>query len=131
MCLHYGQEIFEGLKAYRGPENEIYFFRPQENIKRMNASAEKLCMPAMDEDLFMEAMKKLVILEKDWIPRGAGTSMYIRPAMIATEAALGVHPSSEYLFLSWWDRWERITHRAFLPRKCLFPKNTFGLCGAG
>lgn len=98
MCLHYGQEIFEGLKAYRGPNDEIYFFRPQENIKRMNASAERLCMPAMDEDLFMEAMKKLVLLEKDWIPHGEGTSMYIRPTMIATEPALGVHPANEYLF---------------------------------
>ena len=98
MCLHYGQEIFEGLKAYRGPKSEIYLFRPQENIKRMNSSAERLCMPPMEENLFMEAMKKLIILEKDWIPHGAGTSMYIRPTMIATEAALGVHPASEYLF---------------------------------
>ena len=98
MCLHYGQEIFEGLKAYRGPKGEIYLFRPQENIKRMNSSAERLCMPPMEENLFMEAMKKLIILEKDWIPHGAGTSMYIRPTMIATEAALGVHPASEYLF---------------------------------
>lgn len=98
MCLHYGQEIFEGLKAYRGQDGSIYLFRPQENIKRMNASAERLCMPPMDEKLFMEAMKKLVILEKDWIPHGAGTSMYIRPTMIATESALGVHPANEYLF---------------------------------
>ncbi|MDI6742720.1 MAG: branched-chain amino acid aminotransferase [Smithella sp.] len=98
MCLHYGQEIFEGLKAYRGQDDAIYLFRPSENIKRMNASAERLCMPPMDENLFMEAMKALVILEKDWIPHGEGTSMYIRPTMIATEAALGVHPSLEYLF---------------------------------
>ncbi len=98
MCLHYGQEIFEGLKAYRGPQNEIYLFRPAENIKRMNLSAERLCMAHIDENLFMEGMKKLVLLEKSWIPHGAGTSMYIRPTMIATEAALGVHPSSEYLF---------------------------------
>jgi branched-chain amino acid aminotransferase len=98
MCLHYGQEIFEGLKAYRGPKGEIYLFRPTENIKRMNLSAERLCMPSMDENLFMEAMKKLVILEKDWVPHGEGTSLYIRPTMIATEAALGVHPANEYLF---------------------------------
>jgi branched-chain amino acid aminotransferase len=98
MCLHYGQEIFEGLKAYRGQDGAIYLFRPMENIKRMNSSAERLCMPPIDENLFLEAMKKLVILEKDWIPHGAGTSMYIRPTMIATEAALGVHPSNEYLF---------------------------------
>ncbi len=98
MCLHYGQEIFEGLKAYRGPKGEIYLFRPTENIKRMNVSAERLCMPLMDEEIFLEAMKKLVILEKDWIPHGEGTSLYIRPTMIATEAALGVHPANEYLF---------------------------------
>ena len=98
MCLHYGQEIFEGLKAYRGPDGAIYLFRPRENIKRMNSSAERLCMPLIDEELFFDAIRKLVILEKDWIPRGAGTSLYIRPTMIATEAALGVHPAGEYLF---------------------------------
>lgn len=98
MCLHYGQEIFEGLKAYRGPNNEIYLFRPQENIKRMNASAERLCMAQIDEALFLEALKKLVVLEKEWIPKTKGSSLYIRPTLIATEAALGVHPANEYLF---------------------------------
>lgn len=98
MCFHYGQEIFEGMKAYRGRSGEIYLFRPMANISRMNASAERLCMPAVDPDLFMDATIKLVLLEKDWIPRGAGTSLYIRPTMIATEAALGVHPANEYLF---------------------------------
>ncbi len=97
-CLHYGQEIFEGMKAYRGKNGEIYLFRPEENIKRMSVSAERLCMPEPDSELFMEALKKLVLLEKDWIPRGIGTSLYIRPTMIATEAALGVHPSDSYLF---------------------------------
>ncbi len=98
MCLHYAQEIFEGLKAYRGKDGEIFLFRPTENIKRMNASADRLCMPSLDENIFLDALKKLVILEKDWIPHGAGTSLYIRPTMIATEAALGVHPAHEYLF---------------------------------
>jgi branched-chain amino acid aminotransferase len=98
MCLHYGQEIFEGLKAYHGKGGEIFLFRPTENVNRMNTSAERLCMPAIEPDLFMDALKKLVILEKDWIPRGEGTSLYIRPTMIATEAALGVHPANEYLF---------------------------------
>jgi len=98
MCLHYGQEIFEGLKAYRGKGGEIYLFRPQENIRRMNASAERLCMPSVDPEVILEAVVKLVLLEKDWIPHGWGTSMYIRPTMIATEAALGVHPADEYLF---------------------------------
>jgi branched-chain amino acid aminotransferase len=98
MCLHYGQEIFEGLKAYRGKDGSIYLFRPEENIKRMKTSAEKLCMPPMDEKIFLDAIKRLVILEKDWIPHGEGTSLYIRPTMIATEPALGVHPANEYLF---------------------------------
>jgi len=98
MCLHYAQEIFEGLKAYHGKNGEIFLFRPTENIKRMNVSAERMCMPAIDESIFLEALKKLVLLEKDWIPRGEGTSLYIRPTMIATEAALGVHPANEYLF---------------------------------
>ena len=98
MCLHYAQEIFEGLKAYRGKNGSIYLFRPAENIKRMNVSAERLCMPHIDENLVLDALKKLVLLDKDWIPGGAGTSLYIRPTMIATEAALGVHPANEYLF---------------------------------
>jgi branched-chain amino acid aminotransferase len=98
MCLHYGQLIFEGLKAYRGRQGEIYLFRPMENINRMNASAERLVMPTVDPDLFLEAIKKLVILDKEWLPKGRGTSLYIRPTMIATEASLGVHSANEYLF---------------------------------
>lgn len=98
MCLHYGQEIFEGLKAYRGKGDQIFLFRPYENIKRMNASAERMCMPGIEADLFMNALQKLIFLEKDWIPRGIGTSLYIRPTMIATECALGVHPANQYLF---------------------------------
>lgn len=98
LCFHYGQEIFEGMKAYRSRNDEIFLFRPMENIKRMNASAERLCMPTIDPDLFLEALKKLVYIERDWIPRSRGASLYIRPVMIATEAALGLHHSSEYLF---------------------------------
>ncbi len=98
MGLHYGQEIFEGLKAYRGSDGAVYLFRPIENIKRLNVSARRLCMPEVDEKLMLEALKELVILEKDWIPRGRGTSLYIRPTMIATEPALGVRPSNEYIF---------------------------------
>jgi len=98
MCLHYAQEIFEGIKAYRGKGGALFMFRPMENIRRMNVSAERLCMPQLDERLFMEAMTKLILLEKEWIPRGSGTSVYIRPTMIATEPALGVHSANEYLF---------------------------------
>jgi len=98
MCLHYGQLIFEGMKAYRGKGGEINLFRPTENIKRMNESAKRLCMPTLDPVIYLEAVKKLVLLEKDWIPQSSGASLYIRPTMIATEAALGVHPANAYLF---------------------------------
>lgn len=98
LCLHYGQLIFEGLKAYRGSRGEIYLFRPMKNIERMNQSAHRLCMPAVDPDLFLQAIKQLVLLDREWIPRSNGASLYIRPTMIATEAALGVHASGEYLF---------------------------------
>jgi branched-chain amino acid aminotransferase len=98
MCLHYGQEIFEGLKAYRGKNNALFLFRPDRNINRMNNSADRLCMPRIDPELFMEALKKLVLIDKDWVPRSHGASLYIRPTMIATEAALGVHSANAYLF---------------------------------
>lgn len=98
MALHYGQEIFEGMKAYRGREGGVFLFRPTENIRRMNASAERLCMPQIDESLFLDALKTLLSVDKDWIPRTEGSSLYIRPTMIATENALGVHPANEYLF---------------------------------
>ncbi len=98
MCLHYAQEVFEGMKAYRGKGGAIFLFRPLENIRRMNVSAERLCMPQVDEGLFMEALTKLVLVEKEWIPHGSGTSLYIRPTMIATEPALGVHSANQYLF---------------------------------
>jgi branched-chain amino acid aminotransferase len=98
MGIHYGQEIFEGLKAYYGKDNGIYLFRPEENIKRFNRSASRVCMPNLDHDTFMEAMKTLVILEKAWIPKNKGTSLYIRPAMLATEPHLGVRPARNYLF---------------------------------
>ncbi len=98
MCLHYGQEIFEGMKAYRGAGDRIFLFRPHENIKRMNVSAERLCMPRIDEEVFFKAITALVHLEKDWIPHSHGASLYIRPTMIATETALGMHHANEYLF---------------------------------
>lgn len=98
MGIHYGQEIFEGLKAYKGRDEGIYLFRPEENIKRFNRSARRVCMPAVDEELFMNGMKKLILLERDWIPKNRGTSLYIRPAMLATEPHLGVRPSKEYIF---------------------------------
>ncbi|UCF73944.1 MAG: branched-chain amino acid aminotransferase [Deltaproteobacteria bacterium] len=97
-CLHYGQEIFEGLKAYSGKDGGIYLFRAVDNFKRLNHSARRVCMPELDVDLAMEALKKLILVDREWIPKSRGTSLYIRPTMIATEAFLSVHPASNYLF---------------------------------
>jgi branched-chain amino acid aminotransferase len=98
MVLHYNQEVFEGLKAYHHSDGAIALFRPENNVARMNASARRMVMPEVDPDLFLKALKTLVLLDRDWIPKSAGASLYIRPTMIATEAALGVRPSSRYLF---------------------------------
>ncbi len=98
MAIHYGQEIFEGLKAYHGKDGGIYLFRAEENIKRLNRSAQRLCMPEVDTAQAMEGMKQLILLEKEWVPRSHGTSLYIRPTMLATEPHLGVRPSNAYLF---------------------------------
>lgn len=96
--LHYGQEIFEGLKAYRRDDGHIQLFRPEENAKRMNNSAERVCMPTLDVDYQVKAMKMLVELEKDWVPHKPGTSLYLRPTMIGLGNALGVHPASHYYY---------------------------------
>ena len=98
MSIHYGQEIFEGLKAYKGKDNGIYLFRSRDNFERLNRSAKRLCMPEVDIDLVMEGMKKLILLDRDWIPQSEGTSLYIRPTMLATEPHLGVRPAKSYLF---------------------------------
>ncbi|MGB3341451.1 MAG: branched-chain amino acid aminotransferase [bacterium] len=96
--FHYGQTIFEGLKAYRGKDNGIYLFRPKDNMRRMNNSATRMCMPRIDEDFIVDAIRKLVLIDKDWIPSSHGTSLYIRPVMIGTEPALGVKASKQYIF---------------------------------
>ena len=98
MGLHYGQEIFEVLKGYRRKDDGLYLFRTKENFKRMNRSAVRLCMPEVDIDLVMEGLKKLILLDQEWVPKSEGTSLYIRPTMIATEPHLGVRPSNKYLF---------------------------------
>jgi branched-chain amino acid aminotransferase len=98
MILHYGQEVFEGLKAYRGKDGGIYLFRPRENFKRLNRSSVRLCMPEVDVDLVMEGLRELVLLDRDWVPGSPGTSLYIRPTMLATEPHLGVRPSNRYVF---------------------------------
>jgi len=98
LVLHYGQEVFEGLKAYRWSNGQIYLFRPRMNYERMNRSAKRVCMPELDVEFALEATRQLISLEKDWVPSAPGTSLYIRPNMIATEAALGVQLSKKYIF---------------------------------
>lgn len=98
MVLHYGQAIFEGMKAYRGDDGRTLMFRPSENINRMNRSGARLCMPPLPVDKVVSAIEQLVSVEKDWIPTAPNTSLYIRPTIIATDVALGVHTSKTYLF---------------------------------
>ncbi len=98
MVYHYGQAIFEGLKAYRGDGDQVYLFRPQDNLKRMSNSAMRMCMPRLPEQTVLKALKSLVYLERDWIPRNSGATLYIRPTMIAVEPMLGVRPSDQYYF---------------------------------
>lgn len=98
MVLHYGQAIFEGTKCYRRQDGGLQLFRPEQNMARMSRSAQRMGMPALDEDAALEGLKKLVELDADWVPHQDGTSLYIRPTMIATDAHLGVHASHTYLF---------------------------------
>jgi branched-chain amino acid aminotransferase len=98
MVLHYGQGIFEGLKAYRTAAGNIQLFRPRENLKRLNYSASKLCIPELDMDTVLAALKQLITIEKEWVPGVPGTSLYIRPTVIATDPFLGVRASHTYRF---------------------------------
>ena len=98
MVFHYAQEVFEGMKAYRNPEGGVQLFRPMDNVRRMNDSCERLCIPKLPEDLALDGIKALVKTEADWVPSEPGTSLYIRPFIIATDASLGVHASHTYLF---------------------------------
>ncbi|HYG52818.1 MAG TPA: branched-chain amino acid aminotransferase [Flavobacteriales bacterium] len=97
-ALHYGQSVFEGMKAYRNKNNEVFLFRPHMNTKRMNHSAQRMCMPQIDEAVFMEALTKLIDLDRSWIPNEDGTSLYIRPFMFATDEFVGIKPSETYRF---------------------------------
>jgi branched-chain amino acid aminotransferase len=97
--LHYAQEIFEGLKAYKQADGSIALFRPEANAARFNQSAQRLAMPTIPEDLFVEAIEQIVLADRDWIPGQDGASLYLRPFMIATEAFLGVRPAKQYKFI--------------------------------
>jgi branched-chain amino acid aminotransferase len=98
MVLHYGQEVFEGLKAYRTASGAIQLFRPQENFKRMNRSCQLLCIPQFDPDFLLAALKQLLQLEQDWVPSAPETSLYIRPTIVAMDPYLGVRASHTYRF---------------------------------
>ncbi|TFE00089.1 branched-chain amino acid aminotransferase [Jeotgalibacillus sp. R-1-5s-1] len=96
MIFHYGQTIFEGLKAYRTPEGKVLLFRPEKNLERLNRSGERLSIPPIDEEQVLEYLKTLIDLEQDWVPDTPGTSLYIRPFIVATEPNLAVGPSKTY-----------------------------------
>jgi branched-chain amino acid aminotransferase len=96
--FHYGQEVFEGLKAYPQPNADIALFRPEMNLARLNRSAERLALPQVPAALFLNGLKQLLHLDRDWVPSAEGASLYIRPALIATEAQLGVHPARQCRF---------------------------------
>ncbi len=99
MCLHYGQEVFEGLKAYRTAEGKIQLFRPDENFKRLNTSNKRMVIPEIPEADALKALKTLLNIEKDWVPHTEGASLYIRPFVIATDPYVGVRPADHYMFI--------------------------------
>lgn len=98
-ALHYGQAIFEGMKAYRTASGEVQLFRPLDNARRLNLSAVRMCMPELPEELFLQGLRQLVRLDADWVPAQEGYSLYIRPFMFATDGLLGVRPSDTYRFM--------------------------------
>lgn len=99
LVLHYSQTIFEGLKAYRMADGGVAMFRPQANIARMNLSTERMCMPAIPEDLFMDALMELIRMDRAWIPKSDNAALYIRPFMFASDEYIGVRPSDGYKFI--------------------------------
>lgn len=99
VVFHYGQEMFEGLKAYKTADGKIQLFRPEMNARRTNQTNDRLCMPRIDEELYVDAIKQLVAVDADWIPEKEGTALYIRPFIIGTEPCLGVRASKSYKFI--------------------------------
>jgi branched-chain amino acid aminotransferase len=98
-ALHYGQAIFEGLKAYKNDNGDVFVFRPEKNAERLNKSAERMCMPTLPVEIFMDGLTQLLKLDNAWIPKGEGESLYIRPHMFAIDEFVGVRPSESYLFV--------------------------------
>ena len=99
MVFHYGQEMFEGLKAYSADDGRVLLFRPDKNIERMNNTNERLCIPKLPPEDVLQAIKAIVDVDRDWVPKAKDTSLYIRPFIIATDPFLGVKPASNYLFM--------------------------------
>jgi branched-chain amino acid aminotransferase len=99
LSLHYGQSIFEGMKAFKNKDGQIIIFRPLRHLQRMNKSLERMCMPLLSEELFMSSLTTLIDVDADWIPTNEGSSLYLRPFMFASEAKLGVKISDEYKFI--------------------------------
>jgi branched-chain amino acid aminotransferase len=97
--IHYGQAIFEGIKAYKNTHGNVCIFRPEENWKRFNISAERMAMPAVPEEIFMQGMKELIAMDKDWVPTLEGCSLYIRPFMFGTDEFIGVKPAEKFRFM--------------------------------
>ncbi|BBA17125.1 branched-chain amino acid aminotransferase [Blattabacterium cuenoti] len=99
LVFHYGQAVFEGMKAYKDKNEEVFLFRPEENLKRINRSAARLEMPTIPENIFMIGLKNLINIDRDWVPKYYGQSLYIRPFLIATNGALSAKPSQDYMFI--------------------------------
>ena len=97
--LHYSQTIFEGMKAFYNRKNEVVLFRPEENYERLMRSCERMCIPKMDKEIFMQGLKKLIDVDRKWVPKVEGSSLYIRPFIFASEGFLGVRPADEYKFI--------------------------------
>jgi branched-chain amino acid aminotransferase len=96
--LHYGQGLFEGLKAFRGRDGTIRLFRPQKHVERLNSTARRMCIPAIDSEMVLRSWTTLVDVDRDWVPSAVGTSLYLRPTIVASEPFLGVRPAKEYLY---------------------------------
>lgn len=97
--LHYGQSVFEGLKAYQGESGQVVVFRPYDNFRRMNISARRLCMPEIPEEIFIEGIRELIKIDRGWVPDQDGTALYIRPLMFGADEYIGIKPSDDYIFL--------------------------------
>jgi branched-chain amino acid aminotransferase len=98
-AIHYGQSIFEGMKAYHSKAGDIMIFRPLDNLKRLNISADRMCMPLIPEELFMESLTTLVDLDRKWIPTAEGSSLYIRPFLFSADEYIGIRPSQDFTFM--------------------------------